>query len=114
MFIKADEEVEEEEKKARETLGKRGGSQRRGRMSREEAMKRFDTDGDGVPNRYESSPTTTEINGVSYVATIARSGSMLMLRARREGRHSGGRGSAGTRKRNGCPSTPEETRSRGR
>ena len=34
-----------------------------------------------------SAPTTTEINGVRYVATMARSGAMLMLRVRREGRH---------------------------
>jgi len=32
-------------------------------------------------------PTPARINGVDYVATIARSGSMLTLRVRREGRH---------------------------
>jgi twitching motility protein PilT len=32
-------------------------------------------------------PTLARINGVDYVATIARSGQMLMLRVRREGRH---------------------------
>lgn len=32
-----------------------------------------------------SAPTTTQINGVNYVATMARSGKMLMLRVRREG-----------------------------
>ena len=41
-----------------------------------------------VPEQDGASPAvTTEINGVSYVATMARSGPMLMLRVRREGRH---------------------------
>ena len=39
-------------------------------------------EGDGA-----SAPTTKTINGVNYIATMARSGSMLMLRVRREGRH---------------------------
>ena len=34
-----------------------------------------------------STPTTTRINGINYVATVARSGHMLMLRVRREGQH---------------------------
>ena len=34
-----------------------------------------------------SAPTTTNINGVNYIATMARSGTMLMLRVRREGQH---------------------------
>ncbi len=34
-----------------------------------------------------SGPTTTNINGVGYVATMARSGEALMLRVRREGQH---------------------------
>jgi twitching motility protein PilT len=34
-----------------------------------------------------SPPKTTAINGVNYVATMARSGASLMLRVRREGRH---------------------------
>ena len=34
-----------------------------------------------------SPPTITRINGVNYIATVARSGPMLMLRVRREGRH---------------------------
>ncbi len=41
-----------------------------------------------VPEGDGASPAvTTEINGVHYVATMARSGSMLMLRVRRDGRH---------------------------
>lgn len=41
-----------------------------------------------VPEQDGASPAvTTEINGVKYVATMARSGPMLMLRVRREGRH---------------------------
>jgi len=41
-----------------------------------------------VPEQDGASPAvTTEINGVSYVVSMARSGSMLMLRVRREGRH---------------------------
>ena len=32
-----------------------------------------------------SAPTTTKINGINYIATMARSGTMLMLRVRREG-----------------------------
>lgn len=39
-------------------------------------------DGDGA-----SAPMTASINGVNYVATMARSGQMLMLRVRREGQH---------------------------
>ena len=40
-----------------------------------------------VPQNDGASPAkTTEINGVSYVATMARSGASLMLRVRREGR----------------------------
>jgi twitching motility protein PilT len=34
-----------------------------------------------------STPTPTRINGVNYIATMARSGEMLMLRVRREGQH---------------------------
>jgi twitching motility protein PilT len=34
-----------------------------------------------------SAPTPTTINGTNYVATMARSGEMLMLRVRREGQH---------------------------
>jgi twitching motility protein PilT len=34
-----------------------------------------------------SPPVTTEIDGIKYIASMARSGSMLMLRVRREGRH---------------------------
>ncbi len=41
-----------------------------------------------VPEGDGASPAvTTEIDGVKYVASMARSGSMLMLRVRREGRH---------------------------
>jgi twitching motility protein PilT len=39
------------------------------------------------PHDGASPPTATEINGVNYIATIARSGAKLMLRLRREGRH---------------------------
>ena len=34
-----------------------------------------------------SQPTSTEINGIHYIATMARSGQMLMLRVRRQGRY---------------------------
>ncbi|UCF47405.1 MAG: Flp pilus assembly complex ATPase component TadA, partial [Myxococcales bacterium] len=34
-----------------------------------------------------SAPTPWRINGINYIATIARSGEMLMLRVRREGQH---------------------------
>jgi len=34
-----------------------------------------------------SAPTPTTINGMNYIATMARSGEMLMLRVRREGQH---------------------------
>jgi twitching motility protein PilT len=34
-----------------------------------------------------SAPTPWQINGINYIATIARSGEMLMLRVRREGQH---------------------------
>ncbi len=34
-----------------------------------------------------SSPTPARINGTNYIATVARSGEMLMLRVRREGRN---------------------------
>ena len=34
-----------------------------------------------------SPPTMANINGINYIATIARSGEMLMLRVRREGQH---------------------------
>jgi len=41
-----------------------------------------------VPEQDGASPSVTaEIDGVKYVATMARSGPMLMLRVRREGRH---------------------------
>jgi twitching motility protein PilT len=41
-----------------------------------------------VPRGDGASPAvTTEINGVNYIATMARSGPVLMLRVRREGRH---------------------------
>jgi twitching motility protein PilT len=34
-----------------------------------------------------SAPTAANINGIDYIATIARSGEMLMVRVRREGHH---------------------------
>jgi len=34
-----------------------------------------------------SQPTPAEIDGIQYIATMARSGEMLMLRVRREDRH---------------------------
>ena len=34
-----------------------------------------------------SAPTPATINGINYIATMARSGEMLMLRVRREGQH---------------------------
>jgi twitching motility protein PilT len=41
-----------------------------------------------VPNEDGASePTPTEINGTNYIAIMARSGEMLMLRVRREGLH---------------------------
>jgi len=41
-----------------------------------------------VPSQDGASvPTPTRINGTNYIATMARSGEMLMLRVRREGRH---------------------------
>jgi len=40
-----------------------------------------------VPNEDGASPpTTATMNGIDYIATIARSGEMLMMRVRREGR----------------------------
>ncbi len=42
---------------------------------------------DLVPNKDGASPpTTTCMNGVNYITTIARSGEMLLMRVRREGR----------------------------